>query len=356
MTDTSIHGLGAAVSQPPAAAALGSSPAAEGRFGEVMRKVQPPAATEVRQGDTLIGIVKRHMNAVGRPVDDAQALRMAHQLAREHRIANPDLILPGQQLSLQRLVAPTVSAAQWARSQAQPAATVVTTSPPNGAGVEKGAMAEAAPRPVARGYQTDQTHPVLERTLQRAVQRGFVPPHEVQAVHRRILDMADKYGFSPDDFAKVSLMESDGMNPRATNGSCHGIIQFCGGPGRGADSVGFGRNARDILGLSVVQQLDLVDRYLADVGLRPQAGGLKLDDLYLSVLMPSARRESRPHVPLQIAGQQAARLHEGGNRAAPITRQSIVQGLVQHAMARLGVDGQTPGRVASASEGPASAP
>jgi hypothetical protein len=235
------------------------------------------------------------------------------------------------------------SAASWAQVQSQ------ATAKPAALATQGAAENSPPVRNPLRSYQVTDTHPVLERTLQRAVQKGFVPAHEVQAVHRRVVDMADKYGFKPDDFAKVSLMESDGMNPKATNGSCHGIIQFCGGSGRGADSVGFGRNAKDILGLSVMQQLDLVDRYFTDVGLRPQAAGeLKLDDLYLSVLMPSARREKQAHVPLDIAGQQAAKLYVGGNRSAAMTRQSIVQGLTQHAAAKLGADPAASAKVAQA--------
>jgi len=90
--------------------------------------------------------------------------------------------------------------------------------------------------------------------------------------------------------------------------------------------------------------------------LRPQAGGVKLDDLYLSVLMPSARREKQAHVPLDIAGQQATKLYVGGNRAGVITRQSIVQGLVQHAMARLGADAPAAPKVARGPESPPPTP
>jgi hypothetical protein len=53
--------------------------------------------------------------------------------------------------------------------------------------------------------------------------------------------------------------------------------------------------------------------------------------LYLSVLTPAARSEQRKDAPLQIAGPQARDLHVGGNRQAPITRNSITQGL--HALA-----------------------
>jgi len=341
MSDTSIQGL-KTPSLEPSGGAGASAPAQDGRFGDVMRNVKQASVAQVRQGDTLIGIVKRHYGGAGHAIGEGQAYRLAQQLARENGIANANVIVPGQKLALDSLPL-QASAASWARVQSQ------AVAKPQALAAQAGADVSPPARSPLRSYQVTDTHPVLERTLQRAVQKGFVPAHEVQAVHRRITDMADKYGFKPDDFAKVSLMESDGMNPKATNGSCHGIIQFCGGSGRGADSVGFGKNAKDILGLSVMQQLDLVDRYFTDVGLRPQpAGQLKLDDLYLSVLMPSARREKQAHVPLDIAGQQAARLYVGGNRSAAMTRQSIVQGLMQHATAKLGGDLSAPAKVAQA--------
>ena len=83
-------------------------------------------------------------------------------------------------------------------------------------------------------------------------------PEEQQAVHDKILQLASRHGFTPDDFARTTLMESDGMNPKASNGSCHGIIQFCAGGNRGAASAGYGQNPKEILNLSVLDQLDLV--------------------------------------------------------------------------------------------------
>jgi len=153
-------------------------------------------------------------------------------------------------------------------------------------------------------------------------------------VKTRIAALSQKYNFLPDDFARLTLMESDGMNPQASNGSCHGIIQFCDGDDRGAASVGFARDPRAILGLSTVAQLDLVDKYFSDVGVGKN-GRERLDDLYLSVLTPNARSEVRRHVPLNIPGQQAAYLHVGKDTSRPITRQSIWAGLYQNANDRL---------------------
>jgi hypothetical protein len=151
-----------------------------------------------------------------------------------------------------------------------------------------------------------------------------------------VLALAQRYNFQPDDFARLTLMESGGMNPQASNGNCHGIIQFCDGPNRGAASVGFKNNPRDILGVGLLQQLDLVDRYFEQAGLPVNGPPVGLDDLYLTVLTPAARRETRPDAALPIAGPQARYLHVGHNTQAPITRNSILSGLQQLSDALLG--------------------
>jgi hypothetical protein len=58
--------------------------------------------------------------------------------------------------------------------------------------------------------------------------------------------------------------------------------------------------------------------------------------LYLSVLNPASRAQAQANAPLNIQGEQARALHVGSDRAAPITRQSIRQGLLENAAARLG--------------------
>jgi hypothetical protein len=178
-------------------------------------------------------------------------------------------------------------------------------------------------------------HPVLSQTLDRAVNRGFIPKVEKQDVYNKILQVANKHNFAPDDFARLTLMESDGMNPQASNTRCHGIIQFCDGPARGAAEVGFGKAPKQILGLSVYQQLHLVDTYFDKVGLKKE-GPVPLDELYLAVLQPAARGEKRPEEPLGIPGKQAKYLYEGRDPQAPMTRLSITQGLMQNAADRLG--------------------
>ena len=148
--------------------------------------------------------------------------------------------------------------------------------------------------------------------------------------------MARQYQFAPDDFARLTLMESDGMNPKASNSRCHGIIQFCDGRDRGAAVAGFADNPKAILGQSVLQQLDLVEKYFDHNGLK-SFGPTNLDDLYLTVLTPAARREKAPNADLNIAGTQAKKLYVNRDPSTFITRNSIVQGLHQHANERLGL-------------------
>ena len=310
------------------------------RFAALLKKADVNAPTvndevTVKSGDTLVGIVQRLAVARGEPLSRAQAYAQAMTLARHNGIDNPNLIRPGQKLSLAGLdaqarqadSAPGGASGLLAREAAQPSSSEV---------LSQRQVAATTARTPARTADLPHT-PILTRTLDRAVAKGFIPAQERQAVYDKIMDMSKTYGFAPDDFARMTLMESDGMNPRATNNSCHGIIQFCDGPDRGAASAGFASNPKAILNRSVLQQLDLVAKYFDDTGLKkvPQVG---LDDLYLTVLTPAARNESRTSVKLNVPGIQSEYLYTNNDRRLPITRQSIVQGLHQNAQERLGMD------------------
>ena len=324
---------------PPAASPAGagaSAPAgarASGNpgFASVWAQVAPGGSgsqVQVQAGDTLIGLVKAHYRQQGLPIDEAQAFRLAHQVAADNGIANPNLIYPDQQIDFARLNLPAL-----ARAPAGAANALANTE--QALAQRHWATPSAVPRQLstqplsADAGEGSADSPVLDRTLARAVDKGFVPAHEVGAVKARVQALAERYRFSPDDFARLTLMESGGMNPQASNGHCHGIIQFCDGPARGAASVGYKNNPRDILGLSLLKQLDLVDRYFSQAGLGQNTDPAKisLDELYLTVLTPAARSEKRRHVPLDIAGPQASYLHVDRDRQKPITRESITQGL-----------------------------
>ncbi len=260
----------------------------------------------VQRGDTLVSLTRQYLGDAATQLNKGQIYDLAKNIAKENGIHNPDRIMPGQQINM------------------APMSTLAALKLRQGA-VESVQMSDDSPRTAA---------PILEKTLARAVAKGYLPAQDQQAVREKIVQLASRHGFSPDDFARTTLMESDGLNPRATNGSCHGIIQFCAGGNRGAASAGYAKNPKEILSLSVLQQLDLVDRYFADTRLK-DFGPASLDNLYLTVLTPNARNETRPDAPLNIAGRQAAYLYEGRDPSGVITRNSIVNGLKLNARDRL---------------------
>jgi len=329
----------AAVAQTPnnASANLSGSLAPEGQA--------TPWNVSVQSGQTLTGIVREQMAARGVNVTNSEALRLAQTVAQSNKIQNANLIHPGQRLNLDSL-SPVVAQAQTIQNAvAQSMALQNTASSNNVAATGFAAAAQPGAASALAGTAQVQllsradrgNNPVLEKTIDRAVEKGFIPAQDKQAVTNKILQLSQQHRFSPDDFARLSLMESDGLNPKATNNRCHGIIQFCDGPDRGAASAGFGANPKAILGHSVLQQLDMVGKYFEDTGLK-NYGPVGLDDLYLTVLTPAARNETRPNVALNIPGQQAAYLHVNRDTRAPITRNSILAGLHQNANERLGVD------------------
>jgi len=323
-----------------------SAPAREanisGRFSQVLTQVSPPntgVAVKVQRGDTLIGLVKTQYRQQGLHVSENQAFRLAHQIAADNRIANADLIRPGQRIDLSRLnlaaVPPSPASALDLPATAKTALQQLRTTP----------LATAA----TNSATETSDHPLLDRVLDRAMGKGFIPGQELAAVRNKIVQLSEKYNFKPDDFARLSLMESGGMNPQASNGHCHGVIQFCDGPARGAAAVGFPSNAKAILGMSLFKQLDLVDQYFSKVGMptkaEKQGATQGLDDLYLSILSPAARSELRPDAPLPIAGPQASLLHVGRNQRNPITRTSLITGL--HAMTETLLSADAPRKAAA---------
>ena len=280
-------------------------------------------ATKVRPGQTLSGIVREQMAARGVNISASDAARLAQTVARSNQLANPDLIHPGQTLNLESL--------NLSLNQALASKQSITAA----AQLAQRGVPAPAVKQVQMLTRADRgANPVLEKTLDRAVEKGFIPAQDNQAVYNKIVQLSVQHRFSPDDFARLTLMESDGMNPKASNSRCHGIIQFCDGPDRGAATAGFASNPKAILGHSVLQQLDMVDKYFEETGLR-NYGPVGLDDLYLTVLTPAARNETRPNVALNIPGQQAAYLHVNRDTSAPITRNSILAGLHQNANERL---------------------
>ncbi len=308
----------------------------------------PVVTRTVASGDTLSALVKAQAQAQGVQLSGPQVMRMIQLVANDNKISNINRIFPGQQLNMSGLAAEINASLKGPAS----GATVLATAAPAATALQafrsspvdaSSTISSTADVPVA-SKSIQSRHDVLDKTLSRAVAKGFIPANEKNDVRDKILELAKTHHFNPDDFARMTLMESDGMNPRSSNQRCHGIIQFCDGSDRGAASAGYAANPKAILGLSVYQQLHLVDKYFGDVGLKNK-GATGLDDLYLSVLMPSARSEVRTDAPLSIGNNQAKALYEGRDTSAPMTRQSILQGLLKNAAERLGQASPAIGRL-----------
>ena len=316
-------------------------------FSKALEQAQQPATSGLRSikpGDTLTSIVREQAQINGVKLTPSEEFRWTQALAADSGIQNANAIFPGQKIQMQNMLN------QWRAGKTQPQGFAQNASIASNTSAVKAnesipTIVVTAARPTTSihkaNYINAVAHPVLSKTLDRAVARGFIPKVEQQDVYNKVLQVANKHKFSPDDFARLTLMESDGMNPQATNTRCHGIIQFCDGPARGAAEVGFGNSPKSILGLSVYQQLHLVDTYFDRVGLKKE-GSVPLDELYLAVLQPAARSEKRPEEPLGIPGKQARYLYEGRDPQAPMTRVSITQGLLQNAADRLGFKSLNP--------------
>ena len=309
---------------------------------EQAKASETPATRITRSGDTLTGIVREEAKSRGMTLTGPQEYRLALSLAAQNGIANPNQINTGMALQMGKLSAMLDDASNLNTALVQSATNKNNPTANSMPAAQALAHKEvSAQKSAANRAPAVSQHPVLAQTLDRAVARGFIPSNEKQDVYNKILQVANKHKFAPDDFARLTLMESDGMNPQATNQRCHGIIQFCDGPARGAAGVGFGEKPKAILGLSVYQQLHLVDTYFEKVGL-PKSGSVPLDELYLAVLQPAARNETRSEAPLGIPGKQSLKLYEGNDAQSSITRNSIVQGLMQNAVDRLNTGNNSP--------------
>lgn len=306
-------------------------------WAEARAAMPTRAATEVvvEPGDTLSGIVRQTVQRrEGLVLDSAQTMALVRRVAEANGIANADRIYPGQRIAIADFLTAADRAALATSQSAGLASRNIPQQQPSAPPAAAAASASGTAQNL-RLREAAQGNPLLERTLGRAVEKRFISPAERPAVERRILALSRQFGFSPDDFARVALMESDGLNPRASNGRCHGIIQFCEGQQRGAASVGMAGRAQSILSMGVLRQLDLVERYFRDTGLDRLGGKVSLDDLYLTVLTPAARATRDPGEALSIPGQQAAVLYPDGNRNAAITRTSLLEGLRRNADHRL---------------------
>jgi hypothetical protein len=311
----------------------------------------------VRGGDTMVAIAHRALEAKNLDSSDQASTRAAFQLARSNGIANPDMIRPGQVINLANLGAGERSVAELRSERSSVTvgrAVVFPVAPPRtSAPAQVAARVLPHAQLLAQSSAGQTANPVMEKMLDRAVSMQFIDPAQKDAVREKIVAISTEYKFKPDDLATVMLMESDGMNPKANNGRCYGVIQFCEGPNKGAASVGYADNPKGILKLGVLDQLDLVKKYFDETGLK-KLSPASLDDLYLTVLKPTSRKERDPTANLEIPGYQAAVLYPGNDRNLPITRQSLLAGLQQNARGKLAMDmprAAAPAKVAAAPTG-----
>jgi hypothetical protein len=336
-----------AVPQPAAAqpaavqTALASSPAETPPVARPADMAVPrfsESFVNVKSGDTLVSIAQKALQARGLESTPQAAMRAALQLARDNNLPDANLIVPGQRIAVNSLTgsaAPSVLASSNAGGTRLEGQSRTGIAVPGTESKTDTNVAQKTP------------HPILEKTLDRAVSLQYFSATEKEAVRSKILDLAAEHHFSPDDLAVVTLIESNGMNPKASNGRCHGVIQFCDGSNRGAASVGFKNNPKAILDLSVLDQLDLVGKYFDETGLKNFGKNkpASLDDLYLTVLTPAARRERNINAYLDIAGQQANVLKTDSEPNAPITRKTLLQGLRQNARDKLSMNNHVPNPV-----------
>lgn len=279
----------------------------------------------VRQGDTMFSIARRALDVQGLNAGNNAATRAAYRLAKINQIADPDLIRPGQTINLADLKEQLRDRQEIDQRLSGTLRRIEAPIQRNPAGI---AQVAVATRPVNR---------LLEQMLDRAVGLQYLDASQKDAVRNKIIEMGAEYKFKPDDLATVMLMESDGMNPQASNGRCFGVIQFCEGANKGAASVGYADNPKAILKLGVLDQLDLVKKYFDETGLKKMSSAT-LDDLYLTVLKPASRKERDPNANLEIPGNQAILLYPSGDRSQPITRASLLAGLQLNARGKLATE------------------
>ena len=147
-----------------AAAPGASRPARDGVFAKSLAQVQGHASpiggartVQVSAGDTLSGIVARHLRVTHSGLPASQMFRLALAIAKDNGIANPNLILPGQTIDLSNLQthvqapvqtpAPSRIAAPLDRAPAPGSSRLATIAPPQASRPPDSAAAQRAVSP-----------------------------------------------------------------------------------------------------------------------------------------------------------------------------------------------------------------
>ena len=167
---TPLSSLPALAVSDPIGIGAGHAPGKSGGFQQAMAQATQHTTVQAQEGDTLIGLVKTHYKAGPQPLSDAQALRLAQQVATSNGIDNPDLILAGQNIHLRDLKSTSLGQAPrgsldlnarvaqqiWQLNQPSPSASMAAS-----------ALAARPAQWPSNGLGTE-PHPVLDRTLSRA--------------------------------------------------------------------------------------------------------------------------------------------------------------------------------------------
>lgn len=150
-------------SQRPGSAVPAGKAGAGAAFSKALETSrQELTETTVRPGDTLVGIVQRHLKASGSParLNGDQTFRLALGVASDNGLSNPNLILPGQVLDLSSLESraiaeaarPAGASSQMAQARLPAASTLASTS-----SAASGSAATASPGAAPSGPLAAQT-------------------------------------------------------------------------------------------------------------------------------------------------------------------------------------------------------
>lgn len=187
---------------------------------------------------------------------------------------------------------------------------------------------------------------LLTKTVDRAIGKGWIPSIDRENVINGIEQLASKYGFNSDSFAVLTHIESYGMNPASFNSiNCAGIIQFC--PDRKGSTIkrigGTNYDTLAIKRMSILQQLSLVDKYFEGLIPASKRNNIDLGHLYFYVLYPAVAAQYDKYsytddlkVINKALEKQADKLYVGNNKRNPMTKQSVIQGLLSVAEGNLG--------------------
>ena len=173
----------------------GSASLARPGFAKALEQVQPAHVKVIQAGDTLTSIVKEQALLQGVKLTPSEEFRWAQNLATDSGIQNPNAIFPGQKIQLQNMLS------QWQTGQTQPQ-NLAQTSPKGTPAIAQNKIetvtvtaSRSVPTLPKGNYINAVAHPVLSQTLDRAVNRGFIPNVEKQDVYNKVLQVDNKHNF-----------------------------------------------------------------------------------------------------------------------------------------------------------------